>query len=148
MTRAEARTTFAGRRTIVIVALVLWLCVALAGGRAFAAAGGLDPGFGTQGAALVDSGGSEVATAVAIQPDGKIVVAGYTTNGATGYDAAVYRLKANGSLDKSFGGDGKVTIDSGGNEYANAVVIQPDGKIVVAGSTTNASTQLTWPSTG
>ena len=40
----------------------------------------------------MDSGGKEVADALAIQPDGKIVVAGSTSNGAPGYDAAVYRL--------------------------------------------------------
>ena len=68
--------------------------------------GSPDPSFDTDGAAGIDSGGGEVANALAIQPDGKIVVAGYSSNGATGNDAAVYRLNANGSPDPSFDTDG------------------------------------------
>jgi uncharacterized delta-60 repeat protein len=80
-----------------------------------------------------------VATAVAMAPDGKIVLAGlaYGTAG-TGYDIAVVRLNANGSLDGTFGAGGKVTTDVGGrDDAAFAVAVQPDGKVAVAGHAFN-----------
>ena len=74
------------------------------------------------------------ARAVAIAPDGKIVVAGEARiNGKSRF--AVVRYRPNGSLDRSFGKDGKVTTRFGVDDRASGVVIQPDGKIVVAGST-------------
>jgi uncharacterized delta-60 repeat protein len=115
-------------RAAAVLAIVIWVCFAVAAGRAFAAAGGLDPGFAGDGSATLDSGGYEHANALALQPDGKIVVAGYTSA-----HAAVYRLNPDGSPDASFSGDGKTTI--GGLGSASAVALQPDGKIVVAGST-------------
>ena len=99
------------------------------------ASGQLDAAFGTQGSGgrtLTDFGGVDSAHAVVLQPDGKIVVAGY---GNDGRDFAVARLQPDGSLDVSFGPNaGKSPIDFGGpNEVGNAVALQPDGKIVVAG---------------
>jgi len=96
--------------------------------------GGLDPSFGSRGKTTVDFGGRDSAWAVALQPDGKIVVVGGTTNGRRHDDFAVARLKPNGALDASFGVGGKVTVDFGSYENAAAVTVQPDGKIVVAGS--------------
>ena len=81
----------------------------------------------------LDAGDLEGAYALAIQPDGKVVLAGTTTKN---YDGAVLRLGADGTPDMSFDGDGRVTIDSSGMESLNDVAIQPDGKIVVVGSTT------------
>jgi uncharacterized delta-60 repeat protein len=95
--------------------------------------GSLDASFDGDGARAIDSGGTEFANAVALQPDGKVVVAGYTT---VNDDAVVYRLNPDGSLDASFDGDGARGIDSGGTESADAVALQPDDKIVVAGYTT------------
>jgi uncharacterized delta-60 repeat protein len=87
-----------------------------------------DTGFGTAGLKTVDFGGSETATDVLVQPDGKIVVAGYTDT-----DELVVRLNANGTPDTSFDGDGKVALEFGAAAYGNAVALAPDGKIVVAG---------------
>ena len=76
------------------------------------------------------------ATAVAIQPNGKIVVAGWTT---PGYDRVhtramlVVRNRANGGLDSSFGGDGWVPAKLGVDAQAFDVALQTDGSIVVAG---------------
>jgi uncharacterized delta-60 repeat protein len=95
--------------------------------------GALDRSFNSDGLRTIDSGGSEVALDAAVQADGKIVVVGSTSVGA---DAAVYRLSPDGSLDSSFHGNGARGIDSGGAEIAFDVAIQPDGKIVVVGSTT------------
>ena len=94
--------------------------------------GSPDKGFGTEGAAVVDSAGSETLQAVAIQPDGKIVAAGWTTSNK---DLAVYRLTAQGKPDDSFDDDGARGIDAGGEEKAYGLALQPDGKIVVAGYT-------------
>jgi len=70
---------------------------------------------------------------VAIQADGKIVVAGSANNG-TDNDFALARYNSDGSLDTSFDTDGKVTAPIGtSNDVGNAVAIQADGKIVVAG---------------
>ena len=83
----------------------------------------------------IDSNSDDGSYALAIQTDGKIVVAGYSDNGS-GYDFAVIRYKSNGSLDSTFGGDGIVTTDVGGSDDEGvSVALQSDGKIVVAGYT-------------
>jgi uncharacterized delta-60 repeat protein len=80
--------------------------------------------------------------AAALQPDGKIVVVGQTdneTNNAS-YDWSVVRFNANGSLDTSFDGDGKIVLPMGGDmELAYSVAIQDDGKIVVSGVSSNGA---------
>jgi uncharacterized delta-60 repeat protein len=67
------------------------------------------------------------------QPDGKIVVAGYTQDGE---DVAVARLNTNGSLDATFGIGGKATVDFGVATFGNAVALARNGRIVVAGQKT------------
>jgi uncharacterized delta-60 repeat protein len=96
--------------------------------------GTLDATFGTGGTATTAVGTStDYARAVAIQPDGKIVVAGETKNG-TYYNFAIVRYNANGTLDTSFNANGKLTVAlSTCNNYGKAMLLQPDGKIVVVG---------------
>ena len=115
---------------VALLVLALWAAPALAG------PGDIDPTFDQDGRVAIDSGGIEVARALALQPDGKILVAGVTGAGLLGNDAAVYRLNPNGSFDSSFDGDGSLAIDSGGVEFAAALALQPDGKILLAGATT------------
>ncbi len=102
-----------------------------------AAPGDLDPGFGRGGRMLTDfTLSTDIAYAVALQPDGKIVVAGttYTNNDFSSEDFALARYHANGTLDRTFGINGRVTTDFPGlAAVASAVLVQPDGKIVVAG---------------
>jgi uncharacterized delta-60 repeat protein len=149
--------------------------------------GSLDKSFGVDGVANVDLPGHDVARAIAVRPDGTIVVAGYVEQAAVtkvvvvrlnadgtrdadfgvngvavltvGTDARAFalalqpdgravaagisdgnllalRLDDAGVLDKSFDGDGVKTINLGGSEMAHAVVLTPDGRIVLAGSTT------------
>jgi uncharacterized delta-60 repeat protein len=102
--------------------------------------GSLDTSFGAAGKVTTDFGnGANVARAIALQPDGQIVVVGYASNGGDN-DFAVVRYNADGSLDASFGasGNGKVLMDIGGHdEGATAVLVQPDGKILVAGRASN-----------
>jgi uncharacterized delta-60 repeat protein len=95
--------------------------------------GALDPTFGQGGTRDIDEGGNNVAYAVALQPDGKILVAG-GADGNGNIDATVHRLNGDGSRDQGFGRDGVLRIDDGGGEVADAIVVQPDGRIVIAGT--------------
>ena len=87
----------------------------------------------------VPESGADVANAVAIQPDGKIVVAGHahTPRGiGLGFenDFAVARFRDDGTLDTDFGDQGKVTTDLGSDtDLGQDVAVQPDGRIVLAG---------------
>jgi uncharacterized delta-60 repeat protein len=97
--------------------------------------GALDPSFGTAGKVSTDiDGGSDQAFAVALQADGKIVVAGSNDVSPKGKSFAVVRYNADGSLDGTFGTGGKVVTSFGSqSDTAYAVVVQPDGKIVAGG---------------
>ena len=102
-----------------------------------AAAGDLDPTFGTGGMLTTDINHStDIANAVAVQTDGKLVVVGttYKNNDFSGEDFVVTRYNTNGTLDNTFGSGGRVRTDFPGlAAVPSSVVIQPDGKIVVAG---------------
>jgi uncharacterized delta-60 repeat protein len=89
--------------------------------------------FGIDGTAVVDVGGSDFARAAVLQPNGKIVVVGYTSGGGAAGLAAV-RVQPGGVLDSTFSFDGKTTLAFASKGQAAA--LQPDGKIVVAGTTT------------
>src|SRR3989344_2911562 len=95
--------------------------------------GGPDESFGKGGKVAADLGGGDIIEAISIGPDGKIVVAGGSSEGNESSFALV-RFLADGSPDTGFGKDGKVTTDfGGGNSAAAALAIDEDGKIVVAG---------------
>src|SRR4029079_13196021 len=115
-------------------------------------AGNLDPTFGTGGIFRTDFAGNiDQANAVAIQPNGQIIAAGSSfSNSKTVEDFIVARYNTNGSphklfcengennnngsLDKRFGKNGKITTDFFRNvDSISAIAIQPDGRIVVAG---------------
>ena len=102
----------------------------------------LDPTFGT-GGLVVASGTSPLLTsAVAVQPDGKLVIAGTSLVSGAGNELAVRRYNADGTLDATFDADGQTPgefrdlLSNGripiGTPPPSQVVIQPDGKIVVA----------------
>jgi uncharacterized delta-60 repeat protein len=97
--------------------------------------GSLDTTFGTKGIDITEIDSfNDVAAAVAIEPNGKIVVSGYS-NDSLNNKFALVRYDQSGSLDSSFGINGKVTTSFGNtSDNGNAMAIQPDGKIVVAGS--------------
>ena len=99
-------------------------------------AGVLDASFGIDGKLITKIGVSEdVITSMALQADGKIVAAGYSLNGSNGYDFALARYNANGTLDTTFDTDGKLTTQIGtSSELIGGVAVQADGKIVVAGT--------------
>jgi uncharacterized delta-60 repeat protein len=102
--------------------------------------GSLDTSFGGDGWVIV-SGGSSAGQgrAVALQADGKIVVAGLAISGADTL-LAVGRFLTDGSLDPTFGAGGWVATSAGpGDDVANAVLVGPNGRIVAAGSTGSAN---------
>ena len=86
-------------------------------------------------------GNGDEAKALALQADGKIIVAGKAYNNDANRDEfALARYNANGSLDNSFGSGGRVTTDFLGEaDYATAVAVQADGKIVAAGYAWNGT---------
>ena len=110
--------------------------------RMLLSSGGLDPTFGTGGTTLTTfSLGNDTAEASAVQPNGQIVVVGITPGGtgnvATSADFALARYNANGTLDASFGTNGKVATSFGTMSDAYSVALQSDGKIVVVGTVSN-----------
>lgn len=115
--------------------------VADSGVRDFALAryeenGNLDGSFGYGGTLLTSFDGQKSeANALGVQPDGKLVAAGVVTDAETGAQSlALARYNDDGSLDTSFGGGGKLVTSFGGSAVGHALVIQPDGKVVVSGT--------------
>jgi uncharacterized delta-60 repeat protein len=102
--------------------------------------GSLDATFGVGGKVVTDfQNHFDVARAVALQNDGKILVAGVSTNYSvppfTGEDFGVARYNTDGTLDVTFGMGGKVTTDFGSvGDEAFAIRIQPDQKIILGGA--------------
>ena len=106
-----------------------------------------DPTFGTEGTATVSvtgltssngMPGRDIGSAIALQPDGRIVVAGSAT--ATGFNLkfAVARLLSDGALDTDFTDTGAMTIDFFAfTDVAESVAVTTDGKIVVSGQVQN-----------
>lgn len=124
-------------RGVRILALGVPVLILVATQPALAAAGDPDATFGSGGSVSTAIGGDAGGNAVAIQPDGKIVVAGYAIPGG-GERFGVVRYDTTGGLDASFDTDGRLTTTFGSmTATATSVAIQPDGKIVVAGNSNN-----------
>ncbi len=98
--------------------------------------GSLDTSFSGDGMVTTGFGSSsaDAAYSVALQADGKILLAG-DSNVAGTYDFALVRYNSDGSLDTSFSGDGKLTTPVGtSSDYSGTVAVQPDGKILQGGA--------------
>ena len=89
----------------------------------------LDPDNGNNG----DNTIFPHASALAVQPDGKILVAGYSIPPGQSRGSTIYRYNPNGSRDTSFDSDGKVFTNLDGDDEISSIAVQTDGKIVVAG---------------
>lgn len=103
----------------------------------------LDTTFGTAGKVitpLAAVNAYDIGTTIALQPDGKILVAGYCVSGSNN-DFCAARYNANGQTDASFGNAGVVItpVTANRDDNASAMLVQPDGKIVIAGSCSNGS---------
>jgi len=98
--------------------------------------GALDTSFADGGTLTTDFGGADdFGRSITVQTDGNIVVAGSSGSYYEGYDFALARYNADGTLDTSFAGDGMLTTDFGGaDDLGWSVAVQTDGDIVVAGS--------------
>ncbi len=118
--------------------LVALAALLFAGVASAAVPGELDPGFGTGGKAQAPFGPEAFGGGVAVQPDGKIVVAG-TPEGSE--DFSVARLLSDGSPDPSWGENGVVTTPLGKFAETLDVAVQPDGKIVAVGEAPGAKDQ-------
>ena len=130
-----------GKIVIAVIFIATQAATESAGLVRYLSNGSLDVSYGQRGAAMVSfTNFINVPNSVAIQGDGKIIIAGeaQTADGDTS-EFALARLNTNGSLDSTFGNGGKVTtnfvgVQAGGvSNPANAVVLQPDGKILAAG---------------
>jgi uncharacterized delta-60 repeat protein len=101
--------------------------------------GRLDKTFAGTGKKVTNFSGdanADSAAALRIQPDGKIVVCGDVSNGASN-DIALARYTSNGALDTTFSGDGKSTVDFGQDDHCWALGLQGDGKYVPVGYSDN-----------
>ena len=96
--------------------------------------GALDTTFNGTGKVITPLGGDDYITSMALQGDGKIVVAGFSNVGVTG--AALARYNANGTPDTTFNGTGNVVsnLTATGDDTFIAVAVQADGTIVAVGS--------------
>lgn len=125
----------------------------------FTTSGNLDTSFGSGSSDGTPDGvvglsfgaGNDVGTAITLQSDGKILVSGYTVGSDNSVNAIVARMLTDGKLDSDFGTsaddgtpEGVVGISLGaGNDYAHAIAVQQDGKILVAGDRTlNGSSDI------
>ena len=127
-------------KTTLITAVLLFAGICLVPAISYAQDGSLDLTFSSDGKVTTAIGGSnDYGFTVAIQNDGKIVVAGETFNGSDA-DFGLVRYNSDGTLDNSFDTDGKVTTDFGAMDNSSeSVVIQADGKIIVAGVSYNGT---------
>ncbi|MDQ5824885.1 MAG: hypothetical protein M3441_11875 [Chloroflexota bacterium] len=105
--------------------------------------GKLDKKFGKGGIVTTDFGGDDSASAVTIQPDGKIVVVG---NGVMGdNDYAIARYNPDGKLDKTFGKGGKAVVDFlGGKDWPYGVHVGEDGKVTIGGLAQFGAPECGW----
>jgi uncharacterized delta-60 repeat protein len=128
-----------------LAALLSFALISALAGSALAAGGDLDPTFDGNGKLRTNfTPGVDYAAGVAIQADGKIVAAGAADRELyRSGKFALARYTADGTLDNTFGGDGRVTTRfttneganvTGKEDYASGVAIQTDGKIVAAGA--------------
>jgi len=118
-----------GRRLVLVASV--WVLATPT--TAVAVPGVLDSTFGSDGKALTSFAGVDsIASGVVVDSGGRVVAAGYVSTDG-GDDFALVRYAPDGSLDPTFGGDGRVRTAWGDRAFGFAVAMQPDGKIVVAG---------------
>ena len=91
---------------------------------------------------VYDGGSTDSAQAIALDSNGKILIAGYMHKGAAGYDVGVLRYGSDGVPDNTFGSDGStnlVAYDGGSNDHAYAVAVDSSNRVLVAGYTSQNS---------
>ncbi len=103
--------------------------------------GSLDNTFSVNGMVDTDfsNNSADWGFTIEIINGGKILLAGSTYSAGNGNDIALIRYNSDGTLDQSFNGSGKLSIDFGNDERANAMLLQPDGKLLLGGTTYNST---------
>jgi len=101
--------------------------------------GEVDESFGDHGERVTDFGSDDFANGIALTGDGHILVAGHTLGAGLNLDFALARYTSEGELDTPFGTGGIVKTDFGGDDFAENLTVQPDGKIVVVGRDSSAT---------
>jgi uncharacterized delta-60 repeat protein len=101
--------------------------------------GAVDTTFGDHGSRITDFGSDDFANGIALTGNGHILVAGHTLGLGLNLDFALARYTADGDLDTTFGTGGIVKTDFGGEDFAENLTVQPDGRIVVVGRDTSAT---------
>ena len=109
----------------------------------FTESGTLDSTFGTNGKSIISIQANDIPYGCTLQPDGKLIIVGTTTLDYSDYNFAAIRLNTNGTLDSTFGSNGKTIMSYPGNNEAHAVIVQSDGKILVAGFSDYTSSNTT-----
>ena len=107
----------------------------------YLANGTLDTSWNSTGKVITSIGGGAVATSITLQPDGKVLLAGYCSTGPYGSndDFCAARYLANGTLDSTWNGTGTVITPIGASDdVATSMTLQPDGKVLLAGFCNNA----------
>ena len=112
--------------------------------------GSLDTTFGSNGKLATDFGGVDYGYSVTVQPDGKILLAGQHFHNDSVYniDLAVSRYNSDGSLDATFGSNGKLATAVANYGSISSVTAQPDGKILVASTSEGVSAVSRYNSDG
>jgi uncharacterized delta-60 repeat protein len=109
------------------------------------ASGATDPSFGTDGRvqmdAVIGTGGSPAIHAVALEPDGRILVSacGSSREPSAGCVGALFRLNGDGTSDSTFGANGLIYDPSGSGAVLEALTVQADGRIIGVGSGSSSS---------
>ena len=131
--KQKVLTQLAAYAALPVLILTGWIY--LQSGQRAASAPGF-ASFETGEIVLTDFGfGDERAQAIALQPDGKFVVAGWAGDNLATADIAIARYKPDGSLDTTFDGDGKLITRLGEHtDVVYGVAVQPDGKIIAVGT--------------
>lgn len=127
------------RPALAVALVALALPAAVTAGSAVAAAGDVDASFGSGGEQVVPLGPGARASALALAPDGRLVVAG-DGRGSAGEQVVTARFMPNGALDRSFASTGARVDRFGSGEpqqRAGGVLVQPDGGVVVAAAAGN-----------
>jgi uncharacterized delta-60 repeat protein len=131
----------ASRLWVSVIAALVWVLASVTSAGAVEEAGSLDSTFGADGRVTTSfAGGFAIASGVAIQADGKIVAAGTVSRLLSAIVLA--RYETDGSLDPTFGGDGRARAAFPGGMFVRAVAIQADGRIVVVGSSGSSVTRF------
>ena len=103
--------------------------------------GSLDSSFNATGTKVIQTNSpfSFYTNAVQMDGNGKIIISGFASTGEN-FDVSIIRLNSDGSFDTTFDGDGRAVFPLGiGNDYAYAMKIQSDGKIVLTGQSSNGT---------